>query len=775
MFRLAGLLAVLLCALAAPAAGQDSAPQRYHQLTDRRVDPDSIPPALRARQEAAANAAEQGCESGVPRACAALGEAYMNGAGRAQNRPAAEVLLRQACHGGVGDACGALGLLLADLVASTEPEQRSVDAAYVDAVLRRGCSLGGFAACEMLAEGLELPKGKAGQGGVVVLADGGPVGIPTPEAEALRRETCARGGAASCRVLASRTLAGAPAPGEAAKAMAMLERLCREGDGQSCKLLVDGAAERPPATPLAALHERGCAGGIGKYCRDLALAAFAAGSGPPEKRSAALALFDRACDLDQYLCADSEAIRARPGHAARCAEASRADCVALGVLYSDSASVLHSPAEALGLLGSACEAGAGEACGAAAQLLLDQPDLDRANGAARAEEWLRIGCESGRNFECEALAQRLLADGRTPEEQARGGELLALVCERGDMRLCDELAKRSENDPAAILPVADQRFAPPDPEAVAERYRELNEARKAEQEAWHESLCTTSAVMLRGVRYEDRLCSPLSRVIRGFVLEAGQAPWQALLWRPERMDDRRLDSAQRIACGGALVREGWVLTAAHCVVDAKGRLLTGPGHRIRLGVHSAKADEGYYHPISAVFAHPDYHEPSRAFDIALIRFDPQVGRRGAKSNPVARIRLDPLPLEQREIRAGMPVYVYGWGQTAFRGRTSDLLKGARLQLEEPVVCGRRTRFNISILKDALLCASAPDMSQACDGDSGGPLVTYGDADRVPTVIGVVSAGTECGRSRVPSRYTRVAKVRDWLNAVIAGRSQEGRR
>jgi len=117
----------------------------------------------------------------------------------------------------------------------------------------------------------------------------------------------------------------------------------------------------------------------------------------------------------------------------------------------------------------------------------------------------------------------------------------------------------------------------------------------------------------------------------------------------------------------------------------------------------------------------------------------------------------------------MPVYVYGWGVTSFGGEASDYLKGVKLGLEDPVVCGQRNRFTGPLLEGGLLCASAPDRSQACDGDSGGPLVTYGDKDRIPTVIGVVSAGAACGTTGTPSRYTRVAKVRDWLDKTMGPR------
>ena len=756
MIRLAMMLTWLCAVSAAPALAQDRMPRAYPVSTAMRVDPERVPPAVRAQDEAAARAAEAGCEAGKSDDCARLGKAYMTGAGKPQNRPAAEVLLREACEKGAAEGCLTLGRLLRGREKILQPHELDAERAAILAIFRRGCGLGALDACE--EEAIALTSGdRTTQDDYAA-------------AEALRRETCAKGGLASCRELAIRDFRVIGAPERQEQAWLTLEDLCLRGDAESCSRVIDGADERAPATPLAELRKSGCEAGIAQHCSALAKAAFAQGSGPPEARSAALALFDRACDLDTSACGPGKAIRARPEHAARCAAGSQDDCVALGELYADEGSLLYSPAEAIALLGAACEAGAQVACGSAAQQLLNRAERDGQGGGSQAEDWLLAGCEGGNDADCNWLASRLMRAERSLEDQARGGALLALTCERGDTLSCDELAERTRDDPAFALPLADQRFFAPDEAAVAERFRRKEEERRIEREAWRKSICTTSIVTLRGVTYEDQLCLPVQRVIKGEVLRAGEAPWQALLWRPERVGGRRIGWNDRIACGGALIREGWMLTAAHCVVDPAGRPLTGSGHRIRLGLHSAKENEGFSHPIRETFPHPSYHAPSRAFDIALVRFDPRAGSKGQTTYPIARIRLDPQPVGRRQIRSGMPVYIYGWGQTEFRGATSDLLKGARLELEDPAICERNNRFDVEPLKGALLCAAAADLAQACNGDSGGPLITYADADEVPTVIGVVSAGTDCGQTGVATRYTRVAKVRSWIDDVLAGRS-----
>ncbi len=117
----------------------------------------------------------------------------------------------------------------------------------------------------------------------------------------------------------------------------------------------------------------------------------------------------------------------------------------------------------------------------------------------------------------------------------------------------------------------------------------------------------------------------------------------------------------------------------------------------------------------------------------------------------------------------MPAYTFGWGRTALEGASKppSVLRGARLELRDMENCTRVTGFRDD-MRGAVLCAAGARGEQACFGDSGGPLISYAEADDVPTVIGVVSAGVKCGRTSVPSRFTRIGHraVREWLRTVL---------
>ena len=281
--------------------------------------------------------------------------------------------------------------------------------------------------------------------------------------------------------------------------------------------------------------------------------------------------------------------------------------------------------------------------------------------------------------------------------------------------------------------------------------------------------CTTLTVTYQGKSYMDTVCQDQSApfILGGFELPRGKAPWQALLWRPPVMQNTKLTPEQRVLCGGAVIRTGWVLTAAHCLTDEGSVSVVDGGHRIRLGLNNPLTDEGISYPIINAFRHPDYNRSVLAFDIALIQYDPNRGVRGSNIVTILPIRFDRQSLASRSISSGMRAFTYGWGHTELGGggEKPDQLRGARLTLLSTAECTALTKFN-DYRRDSVLCgneANTADGGQACNGDSGGPLITFGDPDGKPTVIGVVSGGFKCGTTGLPSRYTRVAKVLDWLN------------
>lgn len=744
------LLALLVAGLATPASAQVPVPYIYDEIIGGwglRLASRDKPAEQIAAEQAAADLAETRCNAGDIPGCAKLGLAYLHGEGRPQNRPVAELLLRQSCDAAAAEGCLGLGLLLRSI---EEPGPRT-DGTMA---LGRGCRLGSLDACNEEADA--VAAGTNGQD------------RDQDRANILRRAACDRGGTTACRELGS-TLAWSDNPAMREEGIGMLEGLCRSGDARACNFVVYRLQQidPQPAQRLQAMTDAGCKAGEANLCNELGYIEFAAASGLPENRTAALAAYDRACAIQASYCDLPAKIRSRPVLEASCGRGVRSDCIALGRLYSADHALLAFPDEATRLLGRACDEGATEACGDAVRALGRADPAVQREYQDRIATWLDKGCQGGVDNDCDVLGNRLLAGEPTPEDRERGYALLQLACGRGSLTTCENLDMHAMADPAAPILSVDWRYRPPvTPEEEAE-VRRLKDEADARAEA---ERCHVSEVSFRGSVWQDTLCEPRGRaVIKGRRALRGEAPWQALFWRPELFNGQRIDPSQQVECGGALVREGWVLTAAHCVVDKKKRLTLTPGHTVRLGVYEARDLQGESYGISQVFVHPDYHEKARVFDIALVRLNTSRRVRRGTVGEIRTIPFDDTPLEQRVIRAGIPVFVYGWGLTAFEGTSSNRLKAAELKTEAASDCEKRTKTDDGFLKSVLICAKADDGSQACNGDSGGPLVRYEQAgQRSPVVIGVVSAGTNCGETGVGTRYTRVGKVTDWIARVLRG-------
>jgi len=749
-----GMMLGLAALGAPPLAAQElidgPIPRAYPENSFTRADP-AKPADLRAEETANADASEAACATQNWAACTFLGEAYHRGEGRPQNRPVAELLYRRAC-----DAADGLGCLrLGDLLRVTKDD---IDGQIAVAFYARACRLGALEGCDGEAEALERTDSVA--------------------AEALRRATCERGGRDACRTLAGLLLAGDRSRAEQDEGRALIDRLCRAGDAAACGtaaehwrlLIAPDARER-----MAEYQELGCAAGDAWLCSARAEAALAVGKGAAE-RSTALAFYDRACALDTFQCDDAAQLREEPGLSARCDGGDRAACTALGKSLAANGSPLEDKPRALTLLGAACMAGDSAVCFKAAELVYDLAADTGTPDPVQLEAYLGRACAVGERAACEMLADAL-ADGMPlPQDIPRAAALYAPQCEEERDTACRFLEEQAINDPAAPLMLARANFAPElTPEEEAEEARLKREARERERAEDRLRSCTTTTVVFEGVSYTDTICISITRVIgMGFSVRRGATPWQALLWRPPLLGDARLTPGERVLCGGSVIREGWVLTAAHCVNDKHmgGVSIKSAGHRIRLGLTNALGDEGFSYPIIATFRHPDYDPDILTFDIALVQYDPKRGVRGSNALAPARIRLDPVPLDQRRIEAIPRASTYGWGLTAVtNGVIPDQLRGARVKLRDTAACTEATKYKDDKRRDSVLCADqlqGAEGGQACDGDSGGPLITYSDADKVPTLIGVVSGGAKCGTKGKPSRYIRVAhpRVQKWLSEVL---------
>jgi len=236
------------------------------------------------------------------------------------------------------------------------------------------------------------------------------------------------------------------------------------------------------------------------------------------------------------------------------------------------------------------------------------------------------------------------------------------------------------------------------------------------------------------------------RIIGGNPIEITSAPWQVLL---------RINGATQ--CGGAIIGDTWLLTAAHCVSGigaAQVEAYVGVTDQNRL-------TRDHLAQVNQVIVNPNWNSSTYSSDLALIGLAAPLAL-SASVQPVA------LPLVQDANTwpaTAEPATISGWGSTTVSGASSALLRSATVQILSAPSEAKCGEYGTSYVPGNHVCAGMPQGGvDACQGDSGGPLtVAY---NGTPVLAGIVSSGSGCADPKYPGLYSRVTSFLPWLRQYV---------
>jgi len=241
-------------------------------------------------------------------------------------------------------------------------------------------------------------------------------------------------------------------------------------------------------------------------------------------------------------------------------------------------------------------------------------------------------------------------------------------------------------------------------------------------------------------------------IIGGYEATRGAWPWMAGLVRASQVD-----TYQGQFCGGSLIDDDWVLTAAHCTIGNNPDEID-----VIIGVHDLELDLnngiGERIGVKRIIMHPEYDDRTMMNDLSLIQLD----------RPVTGFSPVSLVSGTSDLATRLATAI-GWGDTdirQFQQNYPTTLQQVELPIVSNTTCiaayddwipNNTPHSNF----DGMICAGyAQGGKDSCSGDSGGPLIVY--ESNHWELAGITSFGDGCAEPGRYGVYTRVSHYLDFI-------------
>ncbi|KZC07075.1 Serine proteinase stubble, partial [Dufourea novaeangliae] len=248
---------------------------------------------------------------------------------------------------------------------------------------------------------------------------------------------------------------------------------------------------------------------------------------------------------------------------------------------------------------------------------------------------------------------------------------------------------------------------------------------------------------------------PLARegkIVGGKAAYFGKWPWQVLI-----REATWLGLFTKNKCGGVLITEKYVVTAAHCQPGFLATLVAVFGEFDLSGELEGK--RSLTRNVRRVIVNRGYDPATFENDLALLELDSPV-EFDEHIVPIC------MPEDGTDYTGRMAT-VTGWGRLKYDGGVPSVLQEVQVPIIKNSVCQEmfQTAGHSKLILDSFLCAGyANGQKDSCEGDSGGPLVMQRPDGRW-FLVGTVSHGIKCAAPYLPGVYMRTTYFKPWLQGV----------
>ncbi|XP_053492398.1 serine protease 27 [Ictalurus furcatus] len=264
--------------------------------------------------------------------------------------------------------------------------------------------------------------------------------------------------------------------------------------------------------------------------------------------------------------------------------------------------------------------------------------------------------------------------------------------------------------------------------------------------------CVALALLLfvKGSFCQRNVCGRATlnnRIVGGQSATSGAWPWQVSL--------HSLSFGSHF-CGGSLINNLWVITAAHCFESFSdpSDLVVYLGRQTQEGYNPNEISRG----VTKIINHPKYDTVTKNNDITLLR----LSRTVTFTNYIRPVC---LAGQGSSFVSGTRCWITGWGNinSGVWLPSPGVLQEVAVPLVSRSVCTKL--LQPQAITQNMICAGFLEGGKdTCQGDSGGPMVTKQGAIWIQS--GITSWGVGCAQPGLPGVYTMVSQYQAWISSLI---------